>query len=72
MVHDATREPTLNPRIACRDPWKRIEAIQRLKTFLADYRAAWKAFTNGLRETIFPAGTYWMRVIYSVPCAASG
>ncbi len=30
----------LNPRIAGRDKWKRIEAILRLKSFLSDYRVA--------------------------------
>ncbi len=60
----------LNPRIAGRDKWKRIEAIARLKSFLADYRAAWIAFTRGLRTTIFPHGTYWMRVAYGVRCAS--
>jgi REP element-mobilizing transposase RayT len=75
--HDARPRPVeprrgLNPRIACRDKWKRIEAIGRLKQFLADYRTALKAFASGVREAVFPAGTYWMRVAYGVPCAASG
>ncbi len=59
----------LNPRIAARDKWKRIEAISRLKSFLADYRVAWDAFAKGLRNTVFPHGTYWMRVTYGVRCA---
>ncbi len=62
----------LNPRIACRDKWKRIEAIARLKEFVKAYRVAWLAFTRGVRETIFPPGTYWMRVAYGVRCAAGG
>ena len=62
----------LNPRIAARDKWKRIEAISRLKSFLSDYRTAWLAFTGGLRETVFPHGTYWMRITYGAHCAASG
>ncbi len=60
----------LNPRIAGRDKWKRIEAISRLKSFLADYRAAWLAFSRGLRNIVFPHGTYWMRIAYGVPCAS--
>ncbi len=70
----ASAEPRrgLNPRIACEDKWKRVEAIARLKTFLWDYRAAWQAFASGARRTRFPFGTYWMRVTYGVPCAASG
>jgi REP element-mobilizing transposase RayT len=60
----------LNPRIAGRDRWKRVEAIARLKHFLAAYRTAWLRFTAGARDTIFPPGTYWMRVTYGVRCAA--
>jgi len=62
----------LNPRIACKDKWKRIEAIQRLKQFLEDYRVAWKKFASGLRDTVFPHGTYGMYLRYGVRCAASG
>ena len=59
----------LNPRIACRDKWKRVEALQRLKEFRRAYRKAWLAFARGLRETVFPYGTYWMRVTWGVVCA---
>jgi REP element-mobilizing transposase RayT len=59
----------LNPRVGARDKWKRIEAILRLKKFVAAYREAWSAFARGLRETVFPAGTYWMRVAHGVKCA---
>ncbi len=62
----------LNPRIACRDKWKRIEAIQRLKDFLRAYRHAWCAFAQGFRDTVFPNGTYGMRVLYGVRCAGPG
>ena len=58
----------LNPRIACRDKWKRIEAISRLASFLAAHRAAWLRYASGLRDTVFPPGTYWMRVAYGVHC----
>jgi putative transposase len=62
----------LNPRIASRDKWKRIEAISRLKGFLSAYREARLAFARGLREAVFPHGTYWMRVAHGVRCAAAG
>ena len=62
----------LNPRVACRDKWKRIEAIQRLRQFLQDYRVAWKDFASGLRDTVFPHGTYGMRLLYGVRCASAG
>ena len=62
----------LCPRVACRDKWRRIETLQRLKTFLVDYREAWQSFSRGVRDTVFPHGTYWMRVAYGVPCASAG
>jgi hypothetical protein len=60
----------LNPRIAGGDKWKRIEAILRLKEFLKAYRDAWLAFAGGLRDTVFPPGTYWLRVAYGARCAS--
>jgi putative transposase len=62
----------LNPRVAARDKWKRIEALLRLKAFLSDYRAAWCQYVRGVRDTVFPAGTYWMRLVHGSPCAAAG
>lgn len=69
----ASHEPhrQLNPRIASRDKWKRIEALTRLVGFLEDYRAAWLERRAG-RNPLFPAGTYWLRVAHGVPCLAPG
>lgn len=69
-----TREPLrgLKPRIAGRDKWKRIEAIGRLREFLRAYRAAWSAMRQGVRDVVFPAGTYWLRVAHGVACAETG
>lgn len=50
----------LNPRVAGRDKWRRIEAIRRLKSFLQAYREAWEQFRAGVKDVVFPAGTYWM------------
>jgi putative transposase len=61
----------LKPRVASRDKWKRVEAIGRLKSFLAAYRAAWRAFKGGARATLFPAGTYGLRVTCGVACCSS-
>lgn len=58
--------------MAGRDRWKRIEALARLRTFLAEYREAWRAFAGGAREAVFPSGTYWMRVTYGAACCAVG
>ena len=67
----STFEPRhgLNPRVASRDKWQRIETLQRLKHFLASYRAALKRFVEGDRTTVFPFGTYGMRVWFGVTCS---
>jgi REP-associated tyrosine transposase len=63
------RRRGLNPRVAGRDKWKRIEALARLLEFLREYRAARRAMRAGEPPPVFPAGTYWLRVSYGVPCA---
>jgi REP element-mobilizing transposase RayT len=62
----------LKPRVASRNKWKRLEAIGRLKSFLIEYRRAWRAFMSGARGAVFPEGTYWMRVTWGVACSPSG
>ena len=62
---------TLNPRIAARDKWKRIEAIGRLRSFLDSYRSALADLRSGLPDVLFPAGTYHLRVEHGVRCAAT-
>lgn len=61
---------TLSPRIASRDKWKRLEAIGSLREFLAEYRKAWTALRAGVAGAEFPAGTYRLRVLHGVACAA--
>ncbi|BDG03855.1 hypothetical protein [Anaeromyxobacter oryzae] len=63
---------TLNPRVAGRDKWKRIEALGRLVEFVKSYRDAWAARRAGEEEVVFPAGTYLLRVMHGVACAAYG
>ncbi len=62
----------LNPRIAGRDRWKRIEALGRLVEFLRSYRLAWNARRAGDAGVLFPHGTYLLRVAHDVPCAGAG
>ena len=62
----------LNPRVAGRDKWKRIEALGRLVEFRRAYRAAWNARRAGAVDTPFPHGTYLLRVLHDVPCAGAG
>jgi putative transposase len=60
----------LNPRVAARDRWRRVEALSRMMDFLHAYRAAWAAMRRGVRDVVFPAGTYRLRLEYGVACAA--
>jgi REP element-mobilizing transposase RayT len=60
----------LKPRLACRDKWKRIEALGRLAAFVEAYRAALKSWRHGRLGVVFPAGTYLVRVTHGVACAA--
>jgi putative transposase len=68
-----SKEPrrNLNPRVAGRDKWKRIEALGRLVEFVRAYRDAWAARCAGAVDVVFPYGTYLLRVLHGVPCAAS-
>lgn len=72
--HDSptSREPrrALNPRVAARSKWHRIEALRRNKEFVAEYRAARVAWRAGL-HVVFPSGTYWLRRFAGVPVAAT-
>src|SRR5574341_803088 len=62
----------LKPRVACRAKWKRVEALQRLKEFGWAYRAALDAWRAGIRDALFPAGTWLMRVHHFARCAECG
>ena len=72
---DAPKNPEprrgIQPRLACRDKWKRIEILGTLKGFLEKYREALTRFLKGERDVVFPAGTYLMRVRFKVNCAAA-
>jgi len=56
-----TREPRrrLSPRVACRNKWARIEALQRNQAFLDHYRGARADHLAG-RDAVFPPGTWWL------------
>ncbi len=56
------------PRIAAKDKWSRIEAIQRNKAFLESYKFAIKSWMAGIADVRFPCGTYWMRKFARVLC----
>jgi len=62
----------LSPRIACKKTWKRVEALQQLGEFKRAYREALASWRAGLRDVLFPAGTWQMRILHAAACAGSG
>jgi putative transposase len=66
------RKGKLNPRVAARDKWKRIEALGRLVDFISSYREALRAWRADRSTALFPAGTYLMRVAHGVACQGAG
>jgi putative transposase len=69
----ASREPRrqLDPRVAARSKWSRIEALLRNRAFRDAYTAARQAFIAGVRDALFPAGTYWLRRFVQATCEAT-
>jgi hypothetical protein len=65
----STPEPRrrLDPRVACRNAWRRVETLRRNKAWLQAYRAARLLWQAGL-DAVFPAGTWWLRRFAAVPC----
>jgi REP element-mobilizing transposase RayT len=68
-----SREPrrNLRPTVAARNLWARLEALQRRREFLDEYRQARMAVLAGI-TAVFPHGTYWLRQFMAVNVAASG
>ena len=68
----ASPEPRrqLSPRVAARSKWSRIEALLRNRAFRDAYAAARASFAAGIRDVIFPAGTYWLRRFTQAICAS--
>jgi len=60
----------LNPRVACRDPGRRVAALNRLKAFEQEYRECYLRWRAGDRGVVFPEGTYQLRVQHGVTCRA--
>jgi REP element-mobilizing transposase RayT len=59
------------PRVAGRRRWVRDEALARLREFWGAYREALVAWCGGMREVLFPPGTWAMRVRHGARCEAA-
>ncbi len=66
----ASRAPrrNLRPLFASRNADRRVEAIACRKAFIERYRAALARLREGVRDIVFPAGTYQLRVRGLVCC----
>ena len=66
----ASREPRreLDPRVAARSKWSRIEAMLRNRVFRDAYARARELLLAGQRDVLFPAGTYWLRRFVQATC----
>jgi hypothetical protein len=51
----------IEPSVAARSKRSRIEALLRNRALRDAYAAARAAYAAGIRNIIFPAGTYWLR-----------
>ena len=51
----------LRPFVACRNVWRRIAAVKGLQRFRHAYQAARERFVCGIRDVLFPAGTFALR-----------
>lgn len=58
----------LNPRLACRDRWKRVERLQGLVQFWREHHEASVRFRAGERGVLFPVGTWLYRVAFGARC----
>lgn len=59
------------PRVSTRSVWHRLAVIRRNKEWLAAYREALARFVAGVRDVLFPYGTYLMKERFGVACAAA-
>lgn len=59
----AVPDGSLNPRIACRDRWRRQALTADLVQFYEEHRKARQAFQQGKHRVLFPAGTWYARVM---------
>jgi REP element-mobilizing transposase RayT len=61
----------LNPRVAGRRKSVRADAMDRLRGFWDAYREALTAWRTGMRDVLFPPGTWAMRVHHGARCEAA-
>lgn len=65
-----SKEPrrSRSPRVAAVNKWRRVEALLEDKRFLQAYREARERMIAGMKNVLFPPGTYWLRHFAAVAC----
>jgi putative transposase len=63
------RNPT--PQVASQSTPRRVQMIEGLVVFARAYRQAWLKWRAGVRDVLFPPGTYALRIHAGVACAPS-
>lgn len=57
------------PTVAAKDSTARTAMLAAQRAFRSAYRAALDEWKRGLRDVLFPFGTWWMRVHHAAACA---
>lgn len=63
--HEPRRE--LNPRVAAKDVWTRVEALVRQKAFRGAYATSRESWLRDKRA-LFPPGTWWLQKFAGAVC----
>jgi putative transposase len=58
----------MSPGVSGKSKWARIEALQRRKEFVEAYALARARFLAGVRDVLWPFGTWLMRVRFGLAC----
>lgn len=61
----------MNPRLAAKSKWARIEALLRNRSFQEKCRDAIRRHLAGITNVLFPFGTFWMSRFGKVACETS-
>jgi putative transposase len=59
----------INPRVACRNKWRRVEELSRNREWIDAYRDARRDWLAGVGNVIFPYGVWSLRHAPGVRCA---
>lgn len=65
---DTSPDFKLNPRLSCKDRWRRAQLCKELRTFWREHREASVRFRAGERRVVFPFGSYGYPTNFRARC----